>query len=223
LLGFGTAFFDFDNDGDQDLLIVNGHVLDNAEQVRDEIRYSQPIQLLENQLGRFSENLSFASYALKSPRVGRGASIGDLDNDGDVDILVSTSGQKPVLLMNQSPSANNWLLLKLVGTHCNRDVVGATIVVTAHTGRQVIQIRGGRSYLSASDTRVHFGLGRSKTAEELKIRWPCGSEKLLRGIKANQILTITEDGSIAKSLVAPVESVVNSVGATVGHTDYHQY
>jgi enediyne biosynthesis protein E4 len=194
-LGFGTAFFDFDNDGDQDLLIVNGHVLDNAEQVRDEIRYAQPIQLLENQQGRFSESLSFASYASKSPRVGRGASLGDVDNDGDVDILVSNSGQKPVLLMNQSTSANNWLLLKLVGTHCNRDAVGAMIVVTSHTGRQVSQIRGGRSYLSASDIRVHFGLGSWKTAEELKIRWPCGSEEVFRDIKANQILTINEGGS----------------------------
>jgi len=200
LLGFGTAFFDFDNDGDQDLLIVNGHVLDNAEQVRDEIRYAQPIQLLENRQGRFSENLSFASYASKSPRVGRGASLGDVDNDGDVDILVSNSGQKPVLLMNQIPSTNNWLLLKLVGTHCNRDAVGTTIVVTSHTDRQVTQIRGGGSYLSASDIRVHFGLGSSKTAEELKIRWPCGSEEVFREIKANQILTIKESGSRSQLL-----------------------
>jgi hypothetical protein len=176
LLGFGTGFIDFDNDGDQDLVLVNGHVLDNAERIRDDIRYAEPVQLLENQGGKFFENIQFQRYAALSPKVGRGAAFGDFDNDGDVDILINNSGQNPTLLVNHEGQKKNWLLLKLVGTKSNRDGVGAQVTITTEHGSQITQIRGGRSYLSASDLRVHFGLGDSKMIKLLRIRWPSGTE-----------------------------------------------
>jgi enediyne biosynthesis protein E4 len=191
-LGFGAGFVDFDNDGDQDLFLVNGHVLDNADLIRDDIRYLEPAQLLENKNAKFFENIPFQRYASLSPKVGRGATFGDIDNDGDLDILVNNSGQKATLLVNPAERKGNWILLKLIGVKSNRDAVGARITVTTEHSTLVSQVRGGRSYLSASDIRVHFGLGNSKLIKSLKIRWPSGAEDAFQNLRANQILSIKE-------------------------------
>ena len=191
LLGFGTGFLDFDNDGDTDLLVVNGHVLDNADRVLDEIRYSQPVQLFENQQGRFTENGPFQRLAALTPKVGRGTCFGDIDNDGDVDVLINNSGQAATLLRNEAKSGN-WLLLKLTGTRSNRDAVGAKVSVVTDTGSQTSQVRGGRSYLSASDQRVHFGLGSSSSVRLLKITWPSGMEQRFENMRGNQLLRFQE-------------------------------
>jgi hypothetical protein len=191
-LGFGTGFFDFDNDGDQDLFIVNGHVIDNIELIREGVSYAEPNQFLENRGGIFFENLEFLRYSSLSPRVGRGAAFGDVDNDGDIDVLVSNSGQEPTLLINQVGQKKHWLLLKLVGTKSNRDAVGAKIVITTDGSSQTNQINGGGSYLSASDLRVHFGLGNSEVIQTLKIRWPSGATDEFQDVQANQILLIKE-------------------------------
>ena len=190
-LGFGTGFLDFDNDGDNDLLVANGHVLDNADRVLDEIRYSQPVQLFENQQGRFTENGPFQRFASLTPRVGRGMCFGDIDNDGDVDVLISNSGQAATLLRNEAKSGN-WLLLKLVGTRSNRDAIGARVTVVTENGSQTSQVRGGRSYLSASDQRVHFGLGSSTSVKLLKVTWPSGTEQTFENLKSNQVLRFQE-------------------------------
>ena len=192
LLGFGTGFLDFDNDGDQDLLVVNGHVLDNVEQVQFGFRYAQPDMLLENRQGVFSEHKGFSRQAGLEPRVGRGSCFGDLDNDGDLDILVNNCGGRPHLLMNQVGSRRNWILLNLVGSPGNRDGVGARIEVTTAAGRQVDQVTGGGGYLGASDLRAHFGLGDADRIQSLRIRWPGGTEEVYRDLSANRILTIRE-------------------------------
>lgn len=194
-LGFGTGLFDVDNDGDRDLFIVNGHVLDNVELIRGGLTYAQPNQLLENRGGTFLENLEFLRYSSLSPKVGRGAAFGDIDNDGDLDVLISNSDQAPTLLMNQVGQKRNWILLKLTGTKSNRDAVGAKIVVTTEHSSQMDQITGGGSYLSASDLRAHFGLGSSETIKTLKIQWPSGTEDVFRDVKANRILSIKEGAS----------------------------
>ncbi len=192
LLGFGTGFLDFDNDGDQDLLVVNGHVLDNVEQVQFGFRYAQPDMLLENRQGVFSEHEGFSRQAGLEPRVGRGSCFGDLDNDGDLDILVNNCGGRPHLLLNQVGSRRNWILLNLVGSRGNRDGVGARIEVTTAAGRQVDQVTGGGGYLGASDLRAHFGLGDADRIQSLRVRWPGGTEETYRDLGANRILTIRE-------------------------------
>ncbi len=192
LLGFGAGFFDFDNDGDQDLLVVNGHVLDNIDRVQSGFRYAQPDMLLENRGGKFMENSAFSREASLAPRVGRGACFGDLDNDGDLDILVNNCGGRPHLLLNRVGSKKNWILLNLIGSRSNRDAVGARITVTTAGGRQTDQIMGGGGYLSASDFRVHFGLGDSEKIQSLRIRWPGGAEEVYQDIGPNRILSITE-------------------------------
>ncbi|MFN8007723.1 MAG: CRTAC1 family protein [Terriglobia bacterium] len=210
-LGFGTGFIDFDNDGDLDLFIVNGHVLDNIEQLREGFTYAQPNQLLENRGGTFFENLEFLRYSSLSPKVGRGAAFGDVDNDGDLDVLISNSGQEPTLLLNQVGKKRNWVLLKLIGTRSNRDAVGAKITVTTENLSQTDQITGGGSYLSASDLRAHFGLGNAEMIKTLKIRWPSGAEDVFRDIKANQILSIREGtpnsgAKISSGILPPVKA-----------------
>ena len=192
LLGFGTGFFDFDNDGDQDLLVVNGHVLDNVEQVQFGFRYAQPDMLLENRQGTFEEHAGFSRQAGLEPRVGRGSCFGDLDNDGDLDILVNNCGGRPHLLLNRVGSRKNWILLNLIGSRGNRDGVGARIEVTTAAGRQVDQVMGGGGYLGASDLRVHFGLGAADRIQSLRIRWPGGAEEVFRDLDANRILSIRE-------------------------------
>jgi hypothetical protein len=202
-LGFGTGFFDFDNDGDQDLFIVNGHVLDNIELIREGLTYAQPSQLLENRGGVFSENLEFLRYSSRSPRVGRGVAFGDVDNDGDIDLLISNSGQEPTVLINQVGQKKNWISLKLIGTKSNRDAVGAKIFITTENSSQTDQVMGGGSYLSANDLRVHFGLGASETVKSLKIRWPSGTEDVLRDVKANQFVTIREGETQSEAQISP--------------------
>jgi enediyne biosynthesis protein E4 len=190
LLGFGTGFLDFDNDGDQDLVLVNGHVIDNIELIQPGLHYAQPAQLLENRGGKFFECPQF--FASNTPRVGRGACFGDIDNDGDVDIVISNSGHESILLTNQVGSKGNWVLLNLIGTGSNRDAVGARITLTTEAGDQTKQIIGGRSYLSASDLRVHFGLGQARTIRQLEIKWPSGAIDRLQNLEIDRILSIKE-------------------------------
>ena len=192
LLGFGTGFLDFDNDGDQDLLVVNGHVLDNVEQVQFGFRYAQPDMLLENRQGVFSVHEGFSRQAGLEPRVGRGSCFGDLDNDGDLDILVNNCGGRPHLLINRVGSRRNWILLNLIGSRSNRDGVGTRIEVTTAAGRRIDQVTGGGGYLGASDLRAHFGLGDADRIQSLRIRWPGGAEEVYRDLGANRILTIKE-------------------------------
>jgi len=173
-------------------LVANGHVLDTIERIRDNLRYAEPVQLFENVGGRFRENLPFQRWASLAPKVGRGAAFGDVDNDGDLDVLISNSGQSRALLVNQAGQRKNWILIKLVGTRSARDAVGAEVRVVASGRTQVSQVRGGRSYLSASDLRVHFGLGDAGRVELMRIRWPSGAEETFRDVQSNQLVTVTE-------------------------------
>ena len=192
LLGFGAGFLDFDNDGDRDLLVVNGHVVDNIQRIQPDLSHAQPDQLFENQGGRFLEHEPFYRWSARQPRVGRGAALGDIDNDGDIDILVSNCGAEPALLINRVGSRKNWIQLRLTGTDSSRDAVGTRLTLTTAAGRQTDQITGGGSYLSAGDPRAHFGLGEVARVEEIRIRWPSGKEEVLKDVPANRILQVTE-------------------------------
>ena len=202
LLGFGAGFLDFDNDGDRDLLVVNGHVVDNIERIQPDLSHPQPDQLFENRGGRFVEHGPFYRWSSRQPRVGRGAALGDIDNDGDIDVLISNCGAEPTLLINRVGARRNWIQLRLTGTDSSRDAVGTRLTLTTAEGEQTDQITGGGSYLSASDLRAHFGLGEAARVEEIRIRWPSGKEEVLKDIPANRILQVTE-GRASEFSTAP--------------------
>lgn len=193
MLGFGTCFLDYDNDGDLDLAVANGHVYPQVEQTRPGT-YTQPGQLFVNQGAPHGWRFALAADDdLSLPRVGRGLCKGDYDNDGDVDLLLLNLDGPPALLRNEGGNRNHWLVLKLAGTRSNRDGIGARIAVTAGGLRQVVEVAGGGSFLSHSDQRAHFGLGAHTRAEQVEIRWPTGAVQYLREVAADQFLTVSEE------------------------------
>ena len=193
LSGFGTRFMDYDNDGARDLFMANGHVLDNIQRYHAETTYAEPKLMFRNIGHGVFENVSDQlgpDFLL--PRVSRGAAIGDFDNDGDLDIIISNNGQAPQLLRNDGGNANHWFQLLLIGTRSNRDAVGARVKVTAGDLVLYDEKKGGMSYQSAQDPRLHFGLGQHSTVEEVEIKWPSGELTKLTNIKSDQILAIEE-------------------------------
>ena len=193
LSGFGTRFMDYDNDGARDLFMANGHVLDNIQRYHAATTYAEPKLMFRNVGRGIFENVSDqlgADFLL--PRVSRGAAIGDFDNDGDLDIIISNNGQAPQLLRNDGGNANHWFQLLLIGTRSNRDAVGARVKVTAGDLVLYDEKKGGMSYQSAQDPRLHFGLGQHPTVEEVEIKWPSGELTKLTNIKSDQILAIEE-------------------------------
>jgi hypothetical protein len=196
-VGFGALFLDYDNDTDLDLAIVNGDVIDNVSLFRDSTSYEQRNLLLQNDgTGKFKDvgPTSGPGFALKKPS--RSLSAGDIDNDGDLDLLIGNIGQTPDLLRNDGGNKNNSLSIRTVGSKSNRDGIGARLKLTVGSKVLVREVKAGSSYLSQSDLRVHFGLGKASRAERLEIRWPGGGVEVLQDIEANQILTVTEGQGI---------------------------
>jgi len=173
--------------------MANGHVLDNIQRYHAETTYAEPKLMFRNVGHGIFENVSDQlgpDFLL--PRVSRGAAIGDFDNDGDLDIIISNNGQAPQLLRNDGGNANHWFQLLLIGTRSNRDAVGARVKVTAGDLVLYDEKKGGMSYQSAQDPRLHFGLGQHSTVEEVEIKWPSGELTKLTNIKSDQILAIEE-------------------------------
>ncbi len=191
-LGFGTRLFDADNDGDLDLYVTNGHVIDNIQLYRPAFSYAQPDLIYENSGGLFRDITARAGAALKLPRVGRGLAVADFDNDGDLDVVIATLGGRPVLLRNDSAAGSNWLTIAAHGRGLNSAGVGATVRLRTAAGVQVREITSVASYLSASDIRLHFGLGTARSAAAIEITWPRGATQRLTDVAANQILVVRE-------------------------------
>jgi len=189
--GWGTRFVDYDNDGWKDLFAAQGHVLDTIELTSDHLKYHQPPLLLHNERGRFSAVARDA--ALSSPWAGRGAAFGDIDNDGDVDIILGSCGQRGTILRNDAGNRNHWLALRLIGTRSNRDGLGAQVRTTVDEAPpQFFTVTTAGSYESASDKRLLVGLGDAMVVRSIEVRWPSGIVQQLRDVKANQALTIRE-------------------------------
>jgi hypothetical protein len=190
---FGVRCFDYDNDGARDLFLANGHVLDNVELYQADTRYAEPKLMFRN-IGRgtFENASSSLGPDLQSPRVSRGAAIGDFDNDGDLDILVNNHGQAPQLLRNDGGNTNHWLEILLIGAKSNRDGVGARVKVTAGDLVQYDQKKGGMSYQSAQDPRLHFGIGQRAQVDAVEILWPSGTVTKLGSLKSDQIVAVKE-------------------------------
>ena len=193
-LGFGTFFFEADNDGDLDLFVANGHVQDKVQYIagNEGISYAQPNQLFENRPETGFVDVSEKSGPGLAPAlVSRGSARGDYDNDGDLDILVTNCNGPAQLLRNDLPAGRNWLSVRLIGAR-TRDAVGARIAVTCGGATQVREVRTSGSYASASDIRRHFGLGDCRTVERLEIIWPDGAMQVMEGVAPNQFLTIEQ-------------------------------
>jgi hypothetical protein len=190
-LSFGCGWIDADNDGDLDLFVVSGHVQDTIARADPACTFAQPRHLFRNEGGRFHA-VGTASPALARAAVGRGAAFGDVDNDGDLDILVNNNGGPPLLLLNAEGSRRSWLRVRLQGRAPNRFGVGARVRVVAGGRAQVAEAHAGHSYASSSDPRLHFGLGAARTVERVEVRWPRGATSVLTSLPANQEITLTE-------------------------------
>jgi hypothetical protein len=190
--GMGLHFLDYDNDGRKDLLVSQGHVMDTVEQVNPNLHYREPILLARN-TGKGFEDVSAASGAIfHQAWAGRGLAVGDINNDGRLDAVVSTSEGPAHVIFNMTATSNQWLILKLTGHKSNRDAIGAEVKVVTARGSQYATVTTAGSYLSSSDKRVHFGLGPDSTVQKVEIRWPSGILQTLNGVKADQILAVEE-------------------------------
>jgi enediyne biosynthesis protein E4 len=192
-VGWGTKFFDYDNDGWVDLHVANGHVYPQLENYRQ-----RSLVHRNNRDGTFVEVAAELGAALMEKRVGRGAAYGDIDNDGDVDMVISDLDGTPQVLRNDGGNANNFVLLKLIGVKSNRGGVGARAKVVAADLTQVDEVRSGASYISQSDLRMHFGLGKRSKISLIEIRWPSGVIDKISDVSANRMLTIKEGQGIVE-------------------------
>ena len=196
-VGFGVGFFDFDNDADLDLSIVNGHVIDNTALFRAGSTHAQRKLLFQNTNGRrFAEISQQSGSGFAKDGVGRTLIGGDIDNDGDIDLVVTNNGGAAEILRNTGGSARNAVEVRVVGTRSNRDGLGARLTIAAGDRTQVREIKSGSSYLGQNDLRAHVGLGEATRVDRIDVRWPAGQTESIRDVAANQIVTVTEGKGI---------------------------
>jgi len=201
-VSWGTAFFDMDNDGWLDLFIANGHVYPQVDAIPGGTPYRQPMLLFRNHRDGTFEYVS-SVFANLPPQSRRGAAFGDINNDGNVDIVVLNVGEPPSLLLNRNQSPNHRVLLKLIGVKSNKAAIGARVTVKAGMLVQFSEVRGGASYLSQNDLRLHFGLGANEKMSEVSVRWPNGGTETLRDMPADFIYTIVEGSGIQGKVALP--------------------
>ena len=189
--GWSTRFFDYDNDGWKDIFVAQGHVMDTIEKTSPNLRYLQPPLLMRNESGRFVRVLPGDIF--QQDFAGRGAAFGDLDNDGDVDVVVSNVGQKAFVLRNDGGNRQHWLRIRLEGKKSNRDGIGSRVKVSSGSGRtQYFTVTTAVGYLSASEKRLTVGLGADASATRVEIRWPSGIVQTFERVKAGETLVANE-------------------------------
>jgi hypothetical protein len=197
-VAWGVGLVDFDGDGWRDLFIANGHLNPHATLMVESTSYPQPKRIFRNTGKGGFERISCGQHT-DAPRVSRGAAFGDLDGDGDVDVVVVEANGRPELLRNDAPPSS-WCLVALVGAGRNRDAIGARVRLTAGGRTQVAERRSSGSYLSANDPRLHFGLGSASRIDLIEVRWPSGKLETHRDLPARKLIRITEGGAPAEAL-----------------------
>ena len=205
-LGWGCGFFDMDNDGWLDILVCNGHVYPEVEQLRTEAAYAQRKLLYRNlRNGRFEDVSLEAGPGISTPAPSRGCAFGDFDNDGDVDVVVNCVNDFPQLLRCDSLTGNHWIKVKTIGTKSNRSGIGARIKCVARFPgieqpvEQIDEVRSGGSYFSQNDLRLHFGLGKATKVDRLQIRWPSGHTDELTQVDVDRVVYVKEGQGIVKT------------------------
>jgi len=190
--GWGTRFIDADNDGWRDIFVAQSHVLDTIEKTSAYLRYKQAPLLMRNTGKGFVNVSASAGAPFNSEVIGRGAAFGDLNNDGQIDVVIAVLDGAPVVLRNEG-TRNHWLGIRLVGTKSNRDGIGARLVVTANTGnKQFFDVSTAGSYLASNDPRVICGLGTATAVKNVEVRWPSGLVQLVANPPVDRYATITE-------------------------------
>ncbi|MCA1605762.1 MAG: CRTAC1 family protein, partial [Acidobacteria bacterium] len=208
-VGWGTGFFDLDNDGWLDLLVVNGHVYPQIDTLPSGARYRQPKLLHMNQAnGTFCDASAQAGAALLSPRVSRGAAFGDLDNDGQVDVVVNDLDGPPMILRNEGGDGNHWVTLELGTARGNRLAIGARVKIVTADMAQIEEVRSGGSYLSQNDLRIHFGTGKYRNIDVVEIRWPSGKTEVIKGLSTDKLYSILGgEGVVPTERLKPISKV----------------
>jgi hypothetical protein len=190
---WGNGFVDFDNDGTRDIFVACGHLQVNIEQFYDASTYHQRnILLLNTGDGKFVDVSDECGDGLKVKLSSRGAGFDDLDNDGDIDLVILNSRREPTILRNDSTNENHWIQIHLQGVKTNRDGVGARVKVVAGDLTQIDEVHSGRGYQSHYGTRLHFGLGGREKVDRIEVRWIGGAKDVLKDVAVDQILTVTE-------------------------------
>ena len=193
MVGWGTGFFDPDNDGWLDIFVANGHVYPQVERIAGAMPYRQGMQLFRNHRDGTFEDISGVSGLGEMPAESRrGAAFGDINNDGNIDVVTLNLGAAPSLLLNRSSNGNHRVMFRLEGTRSNRAAIGARVTVRVGKISQIAEVRGGGSYISQNDLRLHFGLGAETEIPEVEIRWPNGKLESLHGLHADFLYTVRE-------------------------------
>ncbi len=217
-VSWGTGFADFDNDGFPDLLIASGHVYPDVDTVPKNVNYREPLLLYRNKGDRTFEEIAGPAGLNDGPMQSRrGVAFGDINNDGNIDMVIFNVGAPPSLFLNDTKNFNHRALFKLIGTKSNREAVGARITVTTASGSQIGEIKAGSSYLSTNDPRLHFGLADDSVMGKVEIRWPMGTVETLTNVPADAIYTVVEGRGITATSKLPPPTPANGPGKTLAY------